>query len=312
MITALIERGADPRDIAALGGKSAGTEIEISDGKFSVLSAEEFDFSRAECVFGATENDIARHFAPRITSAGAVFIDNSSAFRLCADVPLVIPEINPQDAFLHGGIISNPNCSTIIAAVAVSGINRLSKIVSMTVSTYQAVSGAGVGGIRELEAQNRAMLSGEEIKTDVFPYQIAGNVIPKIGGDAEGGYTAEEMKLQSEGRKIFHLPELTVSCTCVRVPVMRSHSISIEVKTERKISREDARTAIRESKGCILFDDLEKEKYPMPILSSGRDEVYVGRVRETPQGGLALFCCGDQLRKGAATNAVQIAEILGF
>lgn len=312
MIGILIGDGYRQDNISALGGKSAGSILDIAGGRFSVRPAESFDFSGTDFVFGAVSAELARFYAPRIKSAGAIFIDNSSAFRLDPDVPLVVPEINPGDVKHHHGIISNPNCSTIITAVAVGGINRLSPIRTMTVSTYQAVSGAGSEGISELKEQLTASVTGGDPVPRVFPYQIAENVIPCISSPCENLYTDEEMKLMREGRKIFGSPSLSVNCTCVRVPVVRSHSISAAVYCERPVSPDEAREAIRSSDGCVLFDDLREGRYPMPILSSGRDEVFVGRVRATLDGlgGINLFCCGDQLRKGAAKNAVQIMNLL--
>ena len=225
---------------------------------------------------------------------------------------MVVPEINPEDVQKHHGIISNPNCSTIITLTAVAALNRVSPIESMVASTYQAVSGAGAGGLTELEKQVKAYASGAPMESSVFPYQIAFNLIPQIGGDSGNGYTSEEMKMQNEGRKILHLPELNVTCTCIRVPVLRSHSISVTLRTQRKISVEEARAAIAQAPGCRLMDDLNAKVYPMPLDTSDQDIVFVGRIRDdlTSANGLSLWCCGDQIRKGAATNAIQIAELL--
>ena len=214
--------------------RSAGGRMDTPFGNAELGLACETAFEGADIVLGAAENDIARRFAPAIRAAGAVFVDNSSAFRMDPDVPLVVPEINPDDALKHNGIISNPNCSTIIALTAVNAINKLSPIEYMVVSTYQAVSGAGAGGPMELEAQVAALQRGEAAEKRVFRHQIAYNLIPEIGGADGQGYTSEEMKMQNEGRKIMHLPELRVTCTCVRVPVMRSHSISASIVTERE------------------------------------------------------------------------------
>ena len=240
-----------------------------------------------------------------------MFVDNSSAFRLDKDVPLVIPEINPEDVKRHKGIISNPNCTTIVSLVAINALNQISPIESIVASSYQAVSGAGAGGPIELMAEVDALSKGERYQPKVFQYQIAYNVIPQIGGEAFEGYTSEEMKMQNEGRKILHLPELKVSCTCVRVPVVRSHSVSIVVRTREKISVADAKAAIAKAAGCRLVDDLANKQYPMPLDTSDQDIVFVGRIRDdlTSDNGLNLWCCGDQVRKGAATNTVQIAEL---
>jgi len=245
-------------------------------------------------------------------AAGAVFVDNSSAFRLDSNVPLVVPEVNPEDAKLHRGIISNPNCTTIISLTAISALNKLSPIESLVASSYQAVSGAGAGGPIELSAEVDALQAGQHYEPKVFQHQIAYNVIPQIGGEAYMGYTSEEMKLQNEGRKIMHLPELKVSCTCVRVPVFRSHSVSLLIRTKEKISVAAAREAIAAAKGCRLVDDLANKSYPMPLDTSDQDLVFVGRIRDDliSDNGLNVWCCGDQVRKGAATNAIQIAELL--
>ena len=278
----------------------------------TVEEATEDSFRGMDIVLGAASNDLARRMAPHIKAAGAVFVDNSSAFRLLDDVPLVVPEINPEDAKKHNGIIANPNCSTIISMVAVNALRELSPIEAITASTYQAVSGAGAGGLAELEAQARAYAAGEAMNVETFPYQILFNLIPQIGSPCENGYTTEEMKMQNEGRKILHLPEMKVTCTCVRVPVLRSHSISLSVRTKEKITVEAAREAIAKARGCKLVDDLESKQYPMPLDTSDQDLVYVGRIRDdlTDERALALWCAGDQIRKGAATNAVQIAELL--
>ena len=290
---------------------SARSAGKVLDGH-TVEEATEDSFRGMDIVLGAASNDLAKRMAPHIKAAGAVFVDNSSAFRLLDDVPLVVPEINPEDAKKHNGIIANPNCSTIISMVAVNALRELSPIEAITASTYQAVSGAGAGGLAELEAQARAYAAGEAMNVETFPYQILFNLIPQIGSPCDNGYTTEEMKMQNEGRKILHLPEMKVTCTCVRVPVLRSHSISLSVRTKEKITVEAAREAIAKAKGCKLVDDLESKQYPMPLDTSDQDLVYVGRIRDdlTDERALALWCAGDQIRKGAATNAVQIAELL--
>ena len=292
--------------------RSAGKIIPFKGQDVVVEEATDAAFEGMDIVLGAAENPIAKRFAPAIVKAGAVFVDNSSAFRMDPEVPLIVPEINPEDAKKHKGIISNPNCSTIITLTAVHALNELSPIKTMVASTYQATSGAGVNGPIELMDETKAVLAGEPTKPKVFPYQIAFNLIPCIGSESTDGYTTEEMKMQNEGRKIMHLPELKVSCTCIRVPVVRSHSISVTVRTERPISVEEAREAIAKAKGCRLVDNLGAKEYPMPLDTSDQDIVFVGRIRPdlTDDNGLNLWCCGDQVRKGAATNAVQIAELL--
>ncbi|MBQ0125587.1 MAG: aspartate-semialdehyde dehydrogenase, partial [Clostridiales bacterium] len=289
--------------------RSAGSEIDFKGEKIKVKTAESGDFEELDIVFGAVNADIAKEKAPEIVKSGAVFIDNSSAFRLDGNVPLVVPGINPDDVKKHAGIISNPNCSTIIALTAINPINKLSEVKSVIASTYQAVSGAGKGGIDALRAEEKAIYENTNVTSDVFGYPIAENAIAKIGSFQGDGYTSEEVKMQNEGRKILHIPDLTVTCTCVRVPVLRCHSISLSVFTKDKISVKAAKEAIKNERGCVL-DDLPA--FPMPAFSSGDDSVHVGRIRDdfAFPNGIAMFCCGDQLRKGAATNAVEIAELL--
>lgn len=292
--------------------RSAGTKVAFGDTELTVEEATANSFEGMDIVLGAASAELARELAPAIVKAGAVFVDNSSAFRMCDDVPLVVPEINPEDALRHNGIISNPNCSTIITLMAVKGINRLSPITKMVASTYQAVSGAGAGGPIELAAQQKALAEGSEVVCKTFPYQIAENLIPQIGSFTDNGYTTEEMKMQNEGRKILHLPELLVNCTCVRVPVVRSHSISVTVYTEKALTPDEVKAAIATEAGCRLVDDPANKVYPMPLDTSNQDIVFVGRIRSDLlfENGITLWCCGDQVRKGAATNAVQIAELL--
>ena len=313
MMKILAERNFPVEELHLLASpRSVGQKVEWNGQELTVELACDEAFEGMDIVLGAAENDIAERFAPAIVKAGAVFVDNSSAFRLNPDVPLVVPEINPQDALNHKGIISNPNCTTIISLVAVNALNAASPIEAMVASSYQATSGAGAAGPVELMDQVDALRKGEKPEIKVFQHQIAFNVIPQIGGEAYEGYTSEEMKLQNEGRKIMHLPELKVSCTCVRVPVVRSHSVSIVVKTREKVSVEKARELIAKAPGCRLVDDLKNKVYPMPLDTSDQDIVFVGRIREdlTCDRGLNIWCCGDQVRKGAATNAVQIAELL--
>ena len=313
MMKILAERQFPLRELHLLASEhSVGREMEFCGKKIAVELACPEAFRGLDIVLGAAENDIAEKFAPAIREAGAVFVDNSSAFRLDPEVPLVVPEINPEDVKRHKGIISNPNCTTIISLVAVNALNKLSAIRSIVASSYQAVSGAGAAGPKELMAEVEALREGRTYAPQVFQYQIAYNVIPQIGGEAFGGYTSEEMKLQNEGRKIMHLPELKVSCTCVRVPVVRSHSVSLLVRTKEKITAAQARELIANAPGCQLVDDLGERQYPMPLDTSDQDLVFVGRIREDliEDNGLNIWCCGDQVRKGAATNAVQIAELL--
>ncbi|MBQ8216731.1 MAG: aspartate-semialdehyde dehydrogenase [Oscillospiraceae bacterium] len=292
--------------------RSAGGYVKFKGEDILIEEATFDSFAGMDFVLGAVENDMSKKFAPAIVKSGAVFIDNSSAFRLDPDVPLVVPEINGEDAFKNKGIISNPNCSSIITMMALGGIAKLSPIKSLVACTYQAVSGAGQNGLMELENQMSQIAKGEEPEVKVFPTQIALNVIPFIGSELDNLYTDEEMKMQNEGRRILHAPDLTVSCSCVRVPVMRSHSIAVTVRTERKISVAEANEAIRNFPGCRLVEDYKGRNYPTPLDTSDQDLVWVGRVRDdlTSDNGLTLWCCGDQIRKGAASNAVQILKKL--
>lgn len=292
--------------------KSAGGTVTFRGRETVIEEAREDSFEGMDFVLGAVKNAQSKRFAPAIVESGAVYIDNSSAFRLDADVPLVVPEINGADAFENSGIIANPNCSSIITMMAVAGIARLSPIRSMIACTYQAVSGAGQAGLAELDGQLRGYAVGAVPEARVFPAQIAMNVIPHIGEELDNLYTDEEMKMQNEGRRILHLPELKVNCTCVRVPVMRSHSIAVTLRTERHVSAAEAREAVRAFPGVRLVEDYMGRNYPTPLDTSGQDLVWVGRIREdlTDDNGLALWCCGDQIRKGAAANAVQILRLL--
>ncbi|MBR2296458.1 MAG: aspartate-semialdehyde dehydrogenase [Clostridia bacterium] len=312
MLKILEERNFPVGEVRLLASaRSVGKKIPFMGKELEIQLADFGAFEGLDIVLGAASNAVAKQFKEDIVKAGAIFIDNSSAFRMDASTPLVIPEINPEDAFKHNGVISNPNCSTIITLVAVNAINKLSKIKGMVASTYQATSGAGAAGPVELEEQMKALIEGGEIKAEVFQHQIACNVIPHIGSFLENGFTAEEMKMQNEGRKILHLPNLNVTCTCVRVPVVRSHSISVTVITEEQLTVEQVREAVANEKGCKLYDDGENKMYPMPIVTSDQDLVFVGRIRRDLvfDNAITLWCCGDQVRKGAATNAVQIAEL---
>ena len=313
MIKILQERNFPVGKLVPLASaRSAGKTVRFHGQDVTIQEATETAFAGVDIVLGAAENDIAKKFAPDIVKSGAVFVDNSSAFRLDPKVPLIVPEVNPEDVKNHQGIISNPNCSTIITVTAVNALNAISPIRSMTASTYQAVSGAGAGGPIELMAEVDALREGKTYEPKVFSHQIAFNLIPQIGGEQFEGYTSEEMKMQNEGRKIMHLPELKVSCTCVRVPVVRSHSISVSCHFDVPVTVEQVRQAIAKAPGCKLVDDLASKQYPMPLDTSDQDIVFVGRIRPdlTDDNGVCLWCCGDQVRKGAATNAIQIAELL--
>ena len=313
MMNILAERNFPVGKLVPLASaRSAGKKLTFKGEEVTIQEVCAEAFQGVDIVLGAAENDIAEKWAPAIVEAGAVFVDNSSAFRLDPNVPLVVPEINPEDAKNHKGIISNPNCSTIITCTAVNALNSIAPIRTMTASTYQAGSGAGAGGPVELMTEVEALREGKTYEPKVFSHQIAYNLIPQIGGESFEGYTSEEMKLQNEGRKIMHLPELTVSCTCVRVPVVRSHSISVSCHFDKPVTVEQVRQVLSNAPGVKLTDDLASKIYPMPLDTTDQDLVFVGRIRPdlTDDCGICLWCCGDQVRKGAATNAIQIAELL--
>ena len=309
MLDCLIEQEIPVDDLVLLASKkSAGQIIRFKDKDYEVKEVNHDSFKGLDVVLGASSNEVAKQYKDDIVKAKAVFIDNSSAFRMDDDVPLIVPEINGNDVKKHKGVISNPNCSTIITLMAINAINKLSKVKVMIASTYQAVSGAGRGGIDELNNE----INDIEYKPSVFPYTIAYNCIPCIGSLKDNLYTSEEMKMENEGKKILHNDDLRVTCTCVRVPVLRSHCISVSLKCERPLSVSEVREALSKEKGVILYDDVLDNKYPMPLVTSNQDKVYVGRIREDRvlDGGISLFCSGDQIRKGAASNAVQIIKCL--
>ena len=313
MIKVLQERNFPVGKLIPLASaRSAGKTLKFKGEDVTIQLACDEAFEGVDIVLGAAENDIAKQFAPAIVAAGAVFVDNSSAFRLDPKVPLIVPEVNPEDVSWHNGIISNPNCSTIITMTAVNALNAISPIRTMTTSTYQAVSGAGAGGPIELMAEVEALREGKTYEPKVFSHQIAYNLSPQIGGEQFEGYTSEEMKMQNEGRKIMHLPELKVSCTCIRVPVVRSHSVSVSLHFDVPVTVEQVREVLAKAPGVKLVDDLAKKQYPMPLDTSGQDLVFVGRIRPdlTDDNGICLWCCGDQVRKGAALNCIQIAELV--
>lgn len=309
MLVCIEERNLKVDEIRLFASeKSKGKKIPFKDAEIEIDVVNEHSFDGLDYVLGAVSNTLSKEYRPLIEKSGAIYIDNSSAFRLEKDIPLVVPEINGEDAFKHHDIIANPNCSTIIALMAIAPIAKLTKIKEITATTFQAVSGAGIHGLNELREEIDAIHDQREFTSSVFPQQIAYNVIAEIGSYTENGYTTEEMKMQNEGRKILHLDDLKVSCTCVRVPVFRSHSISLSIVTENQISIEEAEQAITNFRGDVLV----KDHVPNPLETSNQDLVHVGRIRKslTNDNGLLLWCCGDQIRKGAASNAVQIIEYL--
>lgn len=304
------------RLVPLASARSVGRAVRFRGEEIPICEAAPEAFEGVDIVLSAVGDGQARELLPEAVRRGAVCIDNSHAFRLDADVPLIIPEINADDIATHSGIISNPNCATIIGLVPLWPLHQAAGIIRVIASTYQAASGAGKPGLDELVREIRCMASGEPIaEAGPFAYQLAGNLIPQIGGFGDNAYTSEEMKFQNEGRKICHLPRLRVNCTCVRVPVMRSHSESITAEFERPIAADTAREILSTAAGVEVIDDPERLAYPMPLDTSDQDLIYVGRIREDISAAdgvhsLSFWCCGDQIRKGAATNAVQIAEHL--
>lgn len=292
--------------------RSAGKQVEALGTTVAIEEATETCFDGLDYVLFSASGTVSKALCPAAAKAGAVAIDNSSAFRMDPDVPLVVPEINGEAARSHKGIIANPNCSTAISLMGAYPLHKAFGLKRMFASTYQAVSGTGAEAMQELEDQLKAWSAGKPIEHSVYPYQIAFNALPHVDSFLESGYTKEEMKMVNEGRKIMDLPDLKVSCTCVRVPVMRSHSISINAEFERPVSVEEARAAIEAFPGVDVVDDPENKVYPMPLDYAEKVNCGVGRIRvdSALDNGLAFWVVGDQLWKGAALNAIQIAEYL--
>lgn len=301
--------------------RSAGTTYHFCEKDYVVEELKHGDlFKEIDIAFVSAGGSVSKEYAEDITKYGAIMIDNSSAFRMDKDCPLIVPEINPEDielALKEGGkrIIANPNCTTIIMAVCLQAIEQLSHITRVHVSSYQSASGAGATAMAELEEQYRQVVNNEEVTHCKFPYQLAYNLIPQIDIFAEDDYTKEELKMYYETRKIMH-SDISVSATCVRVPSLRAHSEAVWVETEQPLTSEQVREALRNAKGVQIMDDPSKSKetfpYPMPLYLSGTDDVYVGRIRRdlANENGITFWCVGDQIRKGAALNAVQIAEVI--
>lgn len=292
--------------------RSAGRELPFRDDRLVVQELTDAALQGLDLVFFSCGGDRSRRFVPAAVRAGAVVVDNSSAFRLDPSVPLVVPEVNPEAALAHSGVIAVPNCTTIVYLMAVAPLHRVAGLRHSVVSSYQAASGAGAAGLRELEAQRRALAEGREPAVEAFAVQLADNVIPHIDTFREDGWTREERKLVDESRKILSHPELEVAATCVRVPVGRAHSVSAQLAFERALTPEEAREVLRDAPGVVVVDEPGRPDYPTPLTASGRREVFVGRVRHdgSARGGLLLWAVGDQLLKGAAWNALQIAELL--
>lgn len=295
--------------------RSAGTTYNFRGKNITVneLRHEPSDFDGIDFAFVSAGGSVSHEFADDITARGAIMIDNSSAFRMDNDVPLVVPEVNGDDALnAPRHIIANPNCTTILMVVALNPLHRLSAIKRVHVASYQAASGAGAMGMEELANQYRQIANGDEVVVEKFAYQLANNVIPHIDMFGDNGYTREEMKMYHETKKIMHAPDLDVSATCVRVPVMRAHSEAIWCETERPITLAAARAAFESANGVVVVDDPANKRYPMPLDVAGTNPVYVGRLRKdlTNENGLSFWIVGDQIKKGAALNAVQIAQYI--
>lgn len=302
-------------ELMLFGSKRSAGRTYTFKGKEYVVKelCHNDDFKGVDIAFTSAGAGTSKEFAETITKYGAIMIDNSSAFRMDEDVPLVVPEVNGNDVFnTPRNIIANPNCTTIQMVVALKAINNLSPIKSVHVSTYQAASGAGAAAMDELVNQYKELAEGKEPTIEKFAYQLAYNVIPHIDVFMDNGYTKEEMKMYHETKKIMHAPELNVSATCVRVPVMRAHSEAIWVETERPISVEEAREAFSKANGVVVIDNPANKEYPMPLFVANQDPVYVGRIRKdlTNEKGLSFWVVGDQIKKGAALNAVQIAQYM--
>ncbi len=292
--------------------RSVGKQILFKGEPLTVEMLTPHSFEGMDIVFFAAGGEHSLHFAPQAVEAGAVVIDNSSAFRLQDDVPLVVPEVNPEAAAAHHGIIANPNCSTIQMVVALAPLHRAAQLTRVIVSTYQAVSGSGQAAIEELCDQLHAFTQDKPLQSDFYPVPIALNVLPHIDVFMENGYTKEEMKMVDETRKILGVPDLPISATCVRVPVMRAHSEAIQIETRDKLSVEEAKRLLSTAPGIIVKDSREPGGYPTPMEVAQTQETYVGRIREdiASKNGLAFWVVADQLYKGAALNAIQIAELL--
>lgn len=292
--------------------RSAGRTLPFKGELLPVEAIDDRSFDQIDIVLASAGASTSRALAAKAVAAGAVVIDNSSAFRMDPSVPLIVPEVNPQAAADHRGIIANPNCTTILLSVAVYPLHQVQPIQRLVAATYQSASGAGARAMEELKVQTQTILNGQAPEPEIFPYPIAFNLFPHNSALNEQGYCEEEMKMVNETRKIFGVPDLRVTATCVRVPVLRAHSEAINLEFDQPFSVEKAREILAQSPGVKLVEDWKANYFPMPIEASGRDEVLVGRIRQdlSHPCGLELWLCGDQIRKGAALNAVQIAELL--
>ena len=313
IVSLLVERKFPARRIKLLASKrSAGTPMTVAGQTFPVEELTPDSFTGVDVAIGSTPDEVAAEFVPWAVERGTVVVDESAFYRMDPTVPLVIPEVNPEAIAGHRGIIASPNCSTTQMVMVMKPLHDAARVRRVIVSTYQAVSGAGLAATGELEQATGAWLAGQSEPRQVFPHPIAANLIPQIGSPRPGGSTSEEMKMVLETRKILGDESIGVCATCVRVPVGNSHSESILIETEKKLTAAEARKLLAAFPGITVVDDLDAKQYPMPRSSSGKDDVFVGRIREDGSSptGIALWCVSDNLRKGAATNAVQIAELL--
>jgi aspartate-semialdehyde dehydrogenase len=297
---------------AISSARSIGKSVRFHDEVIPVQELAEHSFDKIDIAFFSAGGEVSRKFVPVARRAGAIAVDNSSVFRMDSDVPLVIPEINAADAYNHSGVIANPNCTTAIALMAIYPLHRAFGVRRVFAASYQAVSGSGARAIDELREQVKNALQDRQLVAEVYAHPIAFNLLPHVDSFLESGYTKEEMKMQNEGRKIMHLPEFRASVTCVRVPVYRAHSVAISAEFDQRVSVERAREVLAKAPGLELVDEPENNRYPMPITVAEKDNCQVGRVRVDCafDNGLSFWVSGDQLLKGAALNAIQIAELL--
>ena len=313
MIRTLERRNFPVGSLRLLASKrSAGKSLNFRGETLTIEELTPSSFEGLDIALFSAGGGISKQWGPEAVKAGAVVVDNSSAFRLDASVPLVVPEINAQDALYHQGIIANPNCTTAITLLALHPLHQAFGVERVFASTYQAVSGTGAQAIVELENQVRQLSQGEDVSPEVYPHQIAFNVLPHVDSFLAEGYTREEMKLENEGRKIMHHPSFRASVTCVRVPVYRAHSIAISAEFQQPVDLQRAQDILSRAPGLDVVDDPQQNQYPLPLLASGKDHCQVGRLRVdcALDNGLCFWVAGDQLLKGAALNAVQIAELL--
>lgn len=315
MVKTLEKRNFPVKNLKLLASKrSAGKTMTFKGEPVVIEELTHDSFKGVDIALFSAGGDISKEFAKSVVDSGAVMIDNSSAFRMEDDVPLVVPEVNPEDIKWHKGIIANPNCSTIIMLVAVAPLHRAKKLKRLVAATYQATSGAGAKGMDELLVQTRQLLNNEPIEPKAFAHRIGFNLIPHIDVFKDNGYTKEELKMLYESRKMLHEPELMVSCTCVRVPVLRAHSEALNLEFAEEITPDEARAILKTAPGVEVVDDPANKRYPMPVDATEKYDVLVGRIRQDvsrhDKRGLDIFVAGDQVLKGAALNAVQIAELL--